>query len=455
MRLGINAFIKFDDFPTLHKFLSQQFLEAHGRCMLRAAALAGNMEAFEYLAAFQRNWKSDQLQKLMKYACHGGNVGVFKWVLSKYLISTNKMMRRALSWAVEAGQVEFLEFLMEKDPNLSRTMLVKLAFVAIEKGRLATLKILVNSLGGSRAIVSHWHFSGAVCKAAANGNAKTLQYLLELGEGIVLSYSDLKKALKRAVEFGNLNVLKYLFKNSNRVDGLHGKFPELFAKLYLQAAWKGHLHIVRFFLSENSDSSPRFPQFDPTCRARHPGIVGSKFPKVVAKFPTFDALGFAARAGHDKIVEYLLMLKGTGKERFKRIDPTAKSHLALSQAIIYRHQRIIDRLFKFVDSNACTSSIAVACGCSGNVKMIKTLTDMNLLGKESPGLKRTMILACSYGHLEILEYILNNQLRYTYRSFAGEMRDCLSQAVDNGHVRIVRYILQKIDGEFLFGPIDM
>lgn len=456
LRLGILAFINLDPFPAIHKLLSKPFKEKYYRYMLCAAALAGNMGTLKYLSALRGDLGSSQLRELMNYSCDGGQVEVCEWVLSKCRIFKTIMVEHALIRAVKVGQLGLLKYLMTRYPKVGKDMHEPLALLAIEKGKLAVWKHFVTSLGESNICKNRRAFNGSMYKAAANGNAKMLQHLLGPNQSIYPSPLVFRLVLQNAVKFGSLKVLEYFVGIPGLVNGLHSKFPELFSELYLQAAWRGDLHIVRLFLSENIDGTPQFPQFDPACGRIHPEIVTFRVPQGHFEYHWYDALGVAARWGHFELVQYLLMLRRTGKERFQRIDPTAGKHFALCLAIAFRHQSVIDLLFNFVNSHTDSSQIAVNSACYGNVKIIKALAKMGLLTRTSPHLSTTVKEACSSGHVDIVEYVLEDLLNFQIAPIAGEMEGCLKRAIEQGHTHVMQYLLhQKLDGSFLFSDIQL
>lgn len=456
LRLGIMAFIELDDFPAIHRHLSTQFKRKHDRHMLRAAALSGNMVALTYLAPPLVGWRPKKLLKLMKYSCQGGHIEVFEWVLSKNRTFKHPMAYKMFKVAITAGHLKLLEYLLAKDSELSNGLYLRLALLAIEKGKLEILEYFVNSVSGSDFIVNRVPLTHRICTAAVNGNDKMVQYLLELEQRAALSYRMVKEALHHAVDFGSLEVLEYLLGISGVVDGLHKEFPDLMSKLYLQAAWRGHLHILRFLLADNADGTAQFPHLDPAFQWRYLEIVSSCLPEYHFDSSNYNALMIAARWGHVKIVQYLLMLKGLGKERLRQLDPTAGNHFALDQAIRFKHQSIVNILFGFVDAKSDSSQISVTCAYSGNVRIMKGLTKIGLLTAVSSELTRIMEKACYYGHLGVVKYIVEDLLKFQIEPIAGDFQEYLMNAIESGHAHIVEYLLQqKADDSFLFHTIDL
>lgn len=100
-----------------------------------------------------------------------------------------------------------------------------------------------------------------------------------------------------------------------------------------------------------------------------------------------------------------------------------------SQAIIFENKHIIDVLFKFVNSNAQSSGLLVACSISGNVRIMKALMEIGLLTEVCPELTIIMEEVCFYGHLGVVEYTLEDLLGVKIASVAGETGTYLLNAV--------------------------
>lgn len=436
--LGIRAFIKHDDFPLIHGFLSQKFKTRYHRYMLRASALVDNVKNLEYLASPLVSWQPTTLRKLLQCCCRGGGLQVFNWVILKCPAYEHKIRAQALRWTVMAGQIELLAYLMTKYAAFHNDIFVDLALLAVGWGKLAILKYLVNSWVGTNFFQNRERLNYAVTISATHGNVNILRYILELDQTPFPSNLVLKSALRLAVKEGNLEVLEYFCGIHGVVDGLQEEFSIFFASLFHTSVEKGHLHILRFLLSKHVDDTPRFPQVDVVYREN-------------------CALMHAARWGLVKIVQYLLMLQGTDKKRFQQIDLLETNHFALCHAIKYRHENIIHILFRHVDVKIDPNRIFRACCHSGNVGIIKAMSQMRLFNPTSfDAWKKNVKIACLNGHVRAVQYIFERLSSFNVIPNARIMNTFLKKAIHHGHLNVVRYLLQRDpDDRFVFEGIDL
>ena len=455
LRLGFMAFITMDDFPVIHKLLSEQFKVRHHLDMLHASALKGNMEALKYLSAGRKSRESKLLWSLMEYGCYGGHIKVFEWTLQRLWVDPPIAVINAFSWTATAGQLALFQCLARRYFTFYNTILVKLASLAVKSGKLAILQCVVNSVYEATSVMGPRFLNRGIRTAAAHGNTKMLHYLIKLYQRENLGYPELTEALQNVVAIGSQKGLKFLLGLPWFVDNLYQKSPEWLSMLYLLAVQRGHLPIVQFLLAEEIDGTRRFPNLCPTYHVEF-SQESDFMVHGPNDRPQIDAMILAARWGHSKIVEYLLVMKESGKEAFQPIDPTAENYLALSQAILFKHESIIDMLFKFVDSRAVSSRIFEACGNSGNLKILKALAEMGLFTEASSELPVTLSRACSQGSLEVVTYILEDLLKFNLTPVVKDMEMNLLIAVKAGKLNVVQYLLQrKPDGGLLFQGIDL
>lgn len=430
IRLGLQPFFEFGDFSKVYPLLPKDFTTKYDLHLLHASALAGDLQALEHLSSSRPSLEFALLKSLISAGCSGGHIAVVEWTLSRCTTveKEEELVRHGLGRAIAHGRLEILKDLIERSRILPVDTRVSMAVAAIKRGKSSILKYLVDNYLGHEALQSPSVIRLGICESAVQGNLCMFRDFLDLGrKTLLVTGKVLERALTKAVDHGNLNIVEYLLSRRHWLTELNLEVPAVMDELFSLAVGRGWLHIVRFFLQESSKGGPVFPQFDPV---RH----GTK------------AIGLAAAYGHPRIIQYILMLKGTGKERYQGIDSSLKRELAFATAIAGRHGDVIALLHPYVDLKQNPCEIFRASCRGGNLKLIKSLEALGIFeGMALDVLGSGISTASYYGQLRIVEYVLENLVRVNTGAMAAGLKESLMWAIENGHADIVRYLLQRGD----------
>lgn len=136
---------------------------------------------------------------------------------------------------------------------------------------------------------------------------------------------------------------------------------------------------------------------------------------------------------------------------FESLRPSTQYHRyqATSRAIVHGRLEILQCLEpdnsaahdEWDWGRAYGDSVAIACEL-GYLEVVKYMCENGALGRsESIEYSSSIIAACEYGHLQIAKYLH----KHTEEDIRCNGDCALQLATENGHVEVVRYILQVID----------
>ena len=148
-----------------------------------------------------------------------------------------------------------------------------------------------------------------------------------------------------------------------------------------------------------------------------------------------ECLQLAASNGHLKVVQILL---DDG-----RCDPSSMDNFALVNSCRNGHLDVVKLL---LESNT-TPSIKCLCSASreGHLAIVKVL--MDVLYRMTPGgLSRAFFVACEEGHLDIVQYMINE-----HPFSLNELKNAVSLAAEYRHLEIVLLLIGKDSSLESFG----
>lgn len=440
VRLCIQPFLEFDDFPRVYRLLSKGFKQRYHHYMLRLSALAGNVEALVFFSPPQRRLDPKLLARLMTWGCSGGHIGVIEWVLSRRAVLKKELVEHGLVQAIVQGRLEVWKYLKKQYLEPPEDFYPRMVTLAITWGQLSALNHLVDNHLEHPFPSTPSAIRLGILSAAANGNVAMLKYFLEHSFKHQFEIKTaFKDALMLAVGKGHQDIVECLLSSRRKLlRAVNTEYPGFVNELFLLAARRGHLDLVRFFLKEGPRNFPLFPLFKPACQ-------GNK------------AIILAAQHGHVKIIQYLLMLRGTGKQRYRGIDPSADNNAALMQAIDGRHHRVISLLRPYFDPEKDPHGVFYASCRNGNLGIIEFLRELRVFTRMTSDNLGTGVYDASHnGHRHIVEYIMETLMPPDARGISETLKYSLFSATSNGHVGIVHYLLQK-DGhdQYRFHEINL
>lgn len=188
---------------------------------------------------------------IFKYAAASGNLELVKFLLEDCYADIESQATKypgcygtALSYAVEKGHVAIVDYLIAKGAHVNpKVAYSDILNSAIESGNVLIFKKLIQA--GS--ILDKYHLALAISK----GNLEITQYILELKPGLKNHQFLLDDPVKKAIQSGNVTLLKYLEKNENlnifTPEDNHIKNINLYL---LNAAAKSNIAMMRYILEE-------------------------------------------------------------------------------------------------------------------------------------------------------------------------------------------------------------
>lgn len=248
--------------------------------------------------------------------------------------------------------------------------------------------------------------------AAEYGHLDTVQYLLKMN-------NDVGVFLSSACAQGYTHIVRYLVEQT--------QLPKPWnIDIYVKnAARGGYLDIIELIWSYYDVKIDKYMLTD-AVRAGHIEVVSwllTKNPMDISA-----AMGFAAKAEHNKIVE---LIWDYGRSKNLEIDYKFLFSMSVQGNNIALVQYILDNKIYEPDEVELEVAIQTAAG-KGYLEMVKLLT-----GGKGGSYDRSLGWAANKGHKEVVEY-LDSHSYYKYRPDI-----ILIKAVEGGQEDIVKYALSR------------
>ncbi|XP_067661991.1 ankyrin-3-like [Haliotis asinina] len=394
----------------------------------------------------------DTGSNILHLACSKGRLEVLKYILSQNIVDINSRGRSKKTPAMiaaECGHEKVVELLMEKGANLSLTCDTgsNILHLACSKGRLEVLKYIlsqnivdINSRGRSK--------KTPAMIAAECGHEKVVELLVEKGANLSLACEKGSNILHLACSKGRLEVVKYIL-SQNIVDincrGRSKKTPAMTAAQYGYkevvellmekganlslvndksrnilhvACSRGRLEVVKYVLSQNI--------VDINSRGR-----SKKTPAMIA-----------AESGYKEVVE-LLMEKGANmslvSDRGSNILHLACSRGRLEVVKYVLSQNIVD----INSRGGSKKTSAMNAGESGYKEVVELLVengaDLSLVCDRGSNI---LHLACSKGHLEVVKYVISQNIVDINGKEIQNMTPVM-MAAKSGHKEVVEFLVSR------------
>lgn len=320
--------------------------------------------------------------------------------------------RRAVHFAAFQGHIEMLQLLHSKGAELMHkdNRGYTPEGLATSKGHTALIDYIRQSEDGKKASPE-----SAIRAAVLKGDVKMLQKTLK-GHQEYLTQADdgsgVTLAMK-AILSGHLPVLQYLV---GRGADVNAKTSWGGGTVHL-AAKEGHTKIIEFLEQSDADVN----QVD----------INATTPLILA-----------AQGGHSKIVSTLISLGANVNAK----DNNKMSPLCV--AVEMKKPKVVEELLKVgADANVINKDgigmIQVATGMN-NPKIVNALldhgVDVNVFDESQ---YTPALVASTAGHIPMLKLLIERRADLEYLSEKDEL-NVLHCAVQGGHVKVVKYLLQEV-----------
>jgi serine/threonine-protein phosphatase 6 regulatory ankyrin repeat subunit B len=393
----------------------------NGTRPLDAAAERGYLGIVQLLVMHQRallNLKGFQECTPLMRAVAAGHVEIARWLLDQGADATQRALRgvRPLDLAAEAGRLEIMQVLHEHNPAL------------------------LNLLGGGD--------QSALINATANNQAGSVTWLLARGADPAQRAGNGTRALDGAAERGHLGIVQLLV-NHDRVLLNLGGFRDRTA--LMAAAANGHVEVVRWLLDQGADAKRRADigarALDLAAETGHLEIVRAlieRNPALLDLPGVADrtALMAAVENGHIDVVSWLLDRRADAtrgdKEGFRALDFAAKNgHLEIVRLLAQRNPALL----ALPHPRGITPLMIAA--VFGHPSLVKWFLDRG----SDPSLRvegfgRALDGAAEKGALEVIHVLLEHDAGLLELPGLNG-RTALSAAARNGHVAVVRWLLDR------------
>ncbi|XP_067652079.1 putative ankyrin repeat protein RF_0381 [Haliotis asinina] len=254
----------------------------------------------------------------------------------------------------------------------------------------------------------------AVMLAAENGHKDVVEFLVDKGADLSLVDETADNVLHCACRGGDAGVVKYIL-SKNRVDinrrGLHELTPIMMARRCK------HREVVELLLSTRADGSLRY-------------------------YNHINMLLSACREGDMEVVKFVL------SQNIVDVDsrgPRKKTPVML--AAQYGHKEVV----KVLVENGADLSLAYDTGsnglhlaCSkGRLEVVKYIISQNIVDINCRGLgkKTAAMIAAGCGHKEVVELLVENGADLSLACASGS--NILHLACSRGRLEVVKYILSQ------------
>jgi len=330
-------------------------------------------------------------------AASNGHLDMIKYVFS--LVGTDKtylVTSYAFNGAAEKGRLDIIEYLVALFPNKASDVINENAIdIAVSSGYIDIIKYLVKVAGPK-------FTSSAIRIAIFNNHLNILEYLLPLNPDII-GGSDYLGSIDLACGKGNLDILKYLI-------AFIGE-KQINEDCIVTAANSGHLNILKYLLGEDLP----FNKLPP------PNLINEKVMQ--------QAVADASTEGYIEIVKYLIDLGFS----------FSKSALITNNIDIIRY--LISKGATF------THDTLVYAASKGNLDILKYLISIRdthmilshkskMQGGDFSYYSSEIKLACRYGHLNVVKYLLSiNGYKVPITA--------IDEAAYHGYLNIIKYLLNE------------
>lgn len=297
---------------------------------------------------------------------------------------------------------------------------------AAEAGHLDLIQLLTTKYN---LVLTDGNKNEALLAAAMGGSMDVMQYLLDQYFPGYIPYHMLDP-LKN--ETKHVEIVKLLIQIGKRVNYTKQSRRNAF----INAAYKGHLETVKFFLEDDSvatDQKTLDSVFDAAVSGRHMEITKLLLKKGADIINQGETLvRITAVNGHLEMIKFLLE---------NGADPIGKGfwkNQAIDAAAVFRHADVVKLLFQYGASLSehKGNDAIVRFAEHGNLEMVKFLMEKGF----NPRMDNDSALqnAAKQGHLQVVKFLLEQGADIEVCD-----DDVIQTVIDNGHVEMLKFLLEN------------
>jgi ankyrin repeat protein len=435
---------------------------------LRMTCRYGHMECFHFLISLHGVNPRANNDEPMKLACRVGAVEIVQTLLRVEGIEEILQQSELLIEVCKYNRENVLELLL-RDPRVNpfnEPETPSILETAAETGnlRLVTLITEHRSFPGFKST----HVAFAASSAAKHGHLPVVKLLTK---EIPTVPGNLSGALFNAALGFHYDELEHLLKVTSREKSHYRMFWSNLSRFLKNHDEEGLT--IALFLEHNYEFS--FEGFNPDkyteleahhqlrevrVQAREAARTGNvqKLEELIRAYGTVyfnynEPLRIASRCGHVNVVKFFTSQPACkvallNRSLYFRPTPMTSSvnNSPLIQSCLYGHDEVVGVLLGMSDiDNYLGNTDAMVAACSmGRVKIVKLLVEKYTkykFNKYPEILRAGLKVAATKGHIEVVEALVNIP---GIHSDAGES-EVLYEACVNGHIEVVRLLLQNHD----------
>ena len=389
-----------------------------GLAVLHNAALAGDLELFQYLIENESDVfsKTKNGRSCFHIAAEEGYLKICRVLLENYNFDVHERDDDGLAVlhnAALAGDLELFLYLMENGSDVfSKTKDGRSCFhLAAEKGHLKICKLLLKNYNFDIHARDDDMFT-VMLRASCSDDLELLEYLIQNGSDILSKTKHGGSCLHLAAKNGHLKICKALLEKYNF--DIHATDDSSWTALH-GAAWSGDLELLQYLIENGSDI------FSETNDGR-------------------SCLHLAAKRGHLKICRALL--QNYNLDMYARDDSGLYVlHHAAWSGYLELFQYLIEKgsdIFIKTKNNSSCLHFAAKVGSLKICRVVLQNYNFDINARDDDGLTILHSAAWS-GDSELLQYLIEKGSDVYSKTKNG--RSCLHIAAEQGHLKICRMLL--------------
>ncbi|XP_062606075.1 serine/threonine-protein phosphatase 6 regulatory ankyrin repeat subunit A-like [Saccostrea cucullata] len=447
--------------------LLQEHTDFLGNSVLYWAAFSGKIDMFEYILNLFENenechisssikpkadGKAKSGETILHGACRNGHFDMSEYLLGRYpqLLDVYDIDgANVLHYTAVGGNVDLFKYLLSKGLNVNCTtnMGISVLHMCCASGREEMCRYLVNRYPGLISVIDYRGWT-ALHSACWGGSVEIVSFLIEKGMEINALSNDGRSILHIACLNGEYEVCEYLVEINPDLLNVKDK---TYNTVLHDAACGGNVQIVKLLIEKNMDINAQGTNGETVlykcCRWGKMEMceyLVSNFPELlkIRDNKGWTVLHLACNEGSVETVSFLIE-KGLDLNALTN-DGESMLYIACLKGKFEVCEYLVENYPHLLDvKDKSSNTVLHAAAWRSNVQIVKLLIekkmDKNIIQEEG---ETILHQCCLWGKIEMCEYLVNN-FSDLLEIMDNEGWTALHSACCGGSVEIVSFLIEK------------